>query len=135
MILNGGILLTSSGCGVLHKEIGIFFFFLELHQWHMEVPRLGVESELQLPAYTMAIAMRDLGIFNLHQSSQRRQIFNSISEARDLTHNLMVLTQICFHCAMMGTICVVLYSYQERIKVSIFLNLTNIVYLLYFFAL
>ena len=26
---------------------------------HMEVPRLGVESELQLPAYTITTAMRD----------------------------------------------------------------------------
>jgi len=27
------------------------FLFLGLHLWHMEVPRLGVKSELQLPAY------------------------------------------------------------------------------------
>ena len=26
--------------------------FLGPHVWHMEVPRLGAESELQLPAYT-----------------------------------------------------------------------------------
>ena len=26
----------------------IFFFFLRLHLWHMEVPRLGVQLELQL---------------------------------------------------------------------------------------
>ena len=26
----------------------VFFFFLGLHLWHMEVPKLGVESELQL---------------------------------------------------------------------------------------
>ena len=32
---------------------GFFFFFcfLVLHPGHMEVPRLGVESELQMPAY------------------------------------------------------------------------------------
>ena len=29
----------------------LFFFFLGMHLWHMEVPRLGVESELQLLAY------------------------------------------------------------------------------------
>ena len=29
-----------------------FFVFLELHLQHMEVPSLGVELELQLPAYT-----------------------------------------------------------------------------------
>ena len=34
------------------------FCFLGLHPWHMEVPGLGVESELQLPAYTTATAMR-----------------------------------------------------------------------------
>ena len=32
----------------------IFFCFLQPHLWHMEVPRLGVESELQLPAYATA---------------------------------------------------------------------------------
>ena len=38
----------------------IFFFcFLGLHLQHMEVPRLGVKLELQLPAYTTATAMQD----------------------------------------------------------------------------
>ena len=33
--------------------IFIFYFcFLGLHQQHMEFPQLGVEWELQLPAYT-----------------------------------------------------------------------------------
>ena len=36
-----------------------FFFFLELHLWHMEVSRLGVKPELQLQAYTAAIASLD----------------------------------------------------------------------------
>ena len=31
-----------------------FFNFLGLHLQHIEVPRLGVESERQLPAYTTA---------------------------------------------------------------------------------
>ena len=35
-----------------------FFFFLGLHLQHMRVPRLGVESELQLLAYTTATATR-----------------------------------------------------------------------------
>ena len=34
-----------------------FFVFTGLHPWHMEVPRLGVKSELQLPAHAMATAM------------------------------------------------------------------------------
>ena len=29
-------------------------FFLGLYPWHLEVPRLGVKSELQLPAYNNA---------------------------------------------------------------------------------
>ena len=29
----------------------IYFFFLQLHLWHMEVPGIGVELELKLPAY------------------------------------------------------------------------------------
>ena len=37
-----------------------FFFFLGLHLHHIEVPRLGVELELQLLAYTTATAMVDL---------------------------------------------------------------------------
>ena len=40
----------------------LFYFicFLGLHPWHMELPRLGVQLELQLPACTTAIAMPDL---------------------------------------------------------------------------
>ena len=38
----------------------IFVCFLGLHLWNMEVPRLGVELELQLPDYTTATAMQDL---------------------------------------------------------------------------
>ena len=37
------------------------FFFLRAKNkvWHMEVPRLGIESELQLLAYATTIAMWD----------------------------------------------------------------------------
>ena len=35
------------------------FVFIGLHLRHMEVPRLGVEKELQLPAYATATAMLD----------------------------------------------------------------------------
>ena len=49
-----------------------YFVFLGLHLRHMEVPRLGVESELQLPAYTTATAMPDLSrVYNLHHSSRQ----------------------------------------------------------------
>ena len=39
-----------------HRTPIFFFFFLGLHSQKMEVPRLGAESELQLPAYTIATA-------------------------------------------------------------------------------
>ena len=56
---------------------------------HVEVPRLGVKSELQLPAYTTARATQDLShIFELHCSLQQRQILNLLSEARDSAHIL-----------------------------------------------
>ena len=37
----------------------LFFVFLGPHLQQMEVPRLGIESELQLLAYTTATAMQD----------------------------------------------------------------------------
>ena len=41
------------------RSIFFLFFFLGLHLWHMEVPRLGAESELWLLAYTTATATLD----------------------------------------------------------------------------
>ena len=52
----------------------------------MEVFRLGVESELQLLAYTTATAMWDLScICDLHHSLWQGQILNLLSKARDQT--------------------------------------------------
>ena len=61
-----------------------FFVFLGLLPRHVEVPKLGVKSELWLLAYTTAIAMRDPScICNLHHSSWHHQIVNPLSEATD----------------------------------------------------
>ena len=66
--------------------------------WHMEDPRLGVESELQLPAYTTATVMQDLShVYDLHHSLWQRWILNLLSKARDRTCVLMDATQIRFH--------------------------------------
>ena len=60
------------------------FFFLRLHLQHMEVPRLGVEQELQLQAYAMAPAIPDLSsICKLHCSLQQCWILNPLRETRD----------------------------------------------------
>ena len=72
------------------------FFFLWPHLWHTEVPRVGVELELQLPAYATATAMTDPShICNLHHSSQQLQILNPLSEARDQTQVLVDTSLDC----------------------------------------
>ena len=53
---------------------------------HMVVPRLGVELELKLPAYTTATATKDPRcICDLHCSSWQCWLLNPLSEARDQT--------------------------------------------------
>ena len=52
----------------------------------MEIPGLGVETEVQLLSYatTIAIATRDPSLVcKLHQSSQQRWILNLLNMARD----------------------------------------------------
>ena len=39
--------------------LSCFVLFLGLHPWHMQIPRLGVELELQMLAYTTATATPD----------------------------------------------------------------------------
>ena len=36
-----------------------YFFFLQLHLWHMQISRLGAKPELQLPTYTTTTATPD----------------------------------------------------------------------------
>ena len=69
--------------------------FLGLHLRHKEIPRLGVESELQLPDYSTATATQDLScIWDLHHSSQQCRILNPLSEAGDQTCILMDTSQV-----------------------------------------
>ena len=61
-----------------------YFCFLGPHLRHMEVPRLGVQSELQLLAYATATAMQGPScVFHLHYSSRQCQILNPLSKAGD----------------------------------------------------
>ena len=60
-ILGGGLCaILQVPVGKTQSYFGVFWFvclflvFLGPHPQHMEVPRLGVKSELQLPAYTTA---------------------------------------------------------------------------------
>ena len=66
----------------------MYFAFLGwrvgVYPQHMEVPRLEVKSELQLPACATASATTDPSyVYDLHHSSQQHQILNPLSEARD----------------------------------------------------
>ena len=59
----------------------------------MEVPSLGVQLELQLPAN--ATATQNLShTCNLHHSPQQPQILNPLSKGRDQTCILMDTSQV-----------------------------------------
>ena len=53
-----GRFLTVSVPQFLHLSLSLFLFFLGPHLWHPEVPRLEVESELQLLADTTPPRLR-----------------------------------------------------------------------------
>ena len=93
--------------GLLSQSIlgwQFFFFFLGLHPRHIEIPRLGGEFELQLPAYTTATETADPShVCEPHHSSRQRQILDPLSYARDGAYNLMVPGWIRFHCTPVGT--------------------------------
>ena len=91
---------------------------------HMEVPRLGAESELQLPACTTATATPDPShVCNLHHGSQQRQILNPLTKVNDQTCNLMIPSQIHFCCAMTGT---PLNHYLKRTQRLLIIGSTDI---------
>ena len=99
-----GRTLDPEGSGVVFVRcIFSFCFFLGLHLRHIEVPRLGVESELQLPAYTTATTQDPSCVCYLHHSSWHRRILNPLSKARDHTCNLLVPSRICFCCTTTET--------------------------------
>ena len=71
------------------------FVFLDPHWLHIEVPRLGVKSELSPMAYTTATAMSDPSlVYHLHHSSQQRPTLNPLSKARDQTRVLLDTSQV-----------------------------------------
>ena len=45
------------------RSFFFLFFFLGPNPWHTEVPRIGVQSEPQLPACTIATVTSDLSRF------------------------------------------------------------------------
>ena len=81
-----------------------FLSFLGLHLRQMEITRLGVQSELHLPAYATATATPDLScIFDLRYSLWQHWILNTLIEARDQTCVLLDTSRILNLGATMGT--------------------------------
>ena len=76
----------------------------------MEIPRLGVELELQLPAYVTAEATPDPShVCDIHHSSWQQWILNPLSKARDQTRDLTDSSRVRYHQAIMGTQVVLLF--------------------------
>ena len=97
--------LTSSSSFLAPPAPRAFYFFLGLHPWHMEVSRLGAESELQLPASATATATWDPShICDAHHSSQQRQILNPLSKTRDWTLILVDTSRVHYCWTTMGTL-------------------------------
>ena len=73
----------------VYPLLPLFFFFsccLGPHLQHKEFSRLGVKSELQLPACATVMALWDPScLCNLHHSSWQHWIFNPLSKAKNRT--------------------------------------------------
>ena len=70
--------------------ICICLIVLESHLQQMEVPWLGVKSELQVLGYIIATATQDPShVCHLHPSSRQCWILNPLNETRDRTCILM----------------------------------------------
>ena len=82
-------IFLEEGPGPCHKAALLFlslslFVILGPYLQHVEVSGVGVQLELQLPAYTTVIAMPNLCPFcELHHSSWQHQILNLLNKARD----------------------------------------------------
>ena len=73
-----------------------FVCFLGPNLWHMEAPRLGVELELQPPAYFTATQDPSC-ICDLHHSPRQCQIPNQLSKAKGQTHVPMDTSWVHYH--------------------------------------
>ena len=74
------------------------FFLLWLHLQHVEVPRLGVKSELQLPAYTTVMA-----VGNPNHSSWQHWILNPLARPGIEPASTWILGRFINHWATVGT--------------------------------
>ena len=81
-----------------------YFSFLGPYLQRMEIQRVGVQSELQGPAYATATATQDPShVCDLHHSSRQHGIVNPLSKARDQPRNLFAPGWLRFCCTTTGT--------------------------------
>ena len=80
-----------------------FFFFPGIHLRYMEVPRLGVDSKLQLWVYATVTATDLSRVCDLHHNSWQRRILDPLSETRDWILILMDTSPAYYCWATMGT--------------------------------
>ena len=96
----------------------------------MEVPRLEVESELQLLTFAIATETPDPShVCDLHHSSWQHWNLNPLIEVRDQTSNLDVISWIRFHCTIMGTPKIIFLKkkhFQSSLCGAMETNLTSI---------
>ena len=69
-----------------------FFSFFRAAPWHIDIPRLGVELELQLPTMATPTAMWVQSLLcDLHHSSWQPQIPDPLSKGRMESESLWIL--------------------------------------------
>ena len=87
------------------------FWFLRPPMRHMEIPRVGVDLELYLHAYTTATEkMEPSHSWDPHCSSQQHCILNPLSMVRDWTCVLIDISWVCYHWASIGNSCSPFYD-------------------------
>ena len=81
----------------------IYCSFSWLHLRHMDIPRSGAESELQLPATATPDPSR---ICDLHHNLCPPWILNPLSKARGQTHILMDPSRVCKQLSLKENSCI-----------------------------
>ena len=77
-------------CVYMYLYIYLFVCFLVPQLQHMEVPRLGVKSEPQLPAYTTAMAIPDMSYIS-DSSQQHGSLTHWAGSGIELTSSWMLI--------------------------------------------
>ena len=98
------LLLSHSEVQPYGLPVLLFFLLLGPHMQHLEVPRLWVEQELHLLAYTKPQQHRILATSVTYTAVHSNAgLFVPLSKAKDESCVLMDTSQVRYHSAMVGT--------------------------------